>query len=127
MLNIKGVNFDEFCDLVFDYINANNYDNIILNRFENYTTNDINHPYASMVNQVHEYAYGWEHDHLIDDSEISTHPIFKDIKVYNYGSYSLMYTDGVTHSELVLIDDWMTKLHKDYSTVNIAGHLTENA
>lgn len=88
--------FHEQAELVRQHLEENEYDLVILTRFEDHRIG-IEHDEAELtehIDTVHTYAYGWE-------KEMIEQGCFSDDQEW---------VDGGTHSEIVLIDNWMHEL-----------------
>lgn len=73
------------------HLETNQYDQIILTRFEDHTICPEEYePIYYWINQVHAYSYGWEAEELEE--------------------YPDRFCEGGNHSEAVLIEDWMKEL-----------------
>jgi hypothetical protein len=87
----RGTSIEEQIDNLFEHLNEHEYDRVILTRFEGNRLEPEHAFIADFISEVHEYAYGWERDMFTEEQ-------------------SHMYCDGGTHSEVVMIDDWMHTL-----------------
>lgn len=99
-LNKRGTSFEEMSEKVYNYLDCNGYDYVILTRFEDFEREDFC-IFNRFVNVVHPYAYGWDEEYHIDDPE--------------------NYCEGGIHSGSVLIEDWMRELSTHYKEVDICG------
>lgn len=86
--------FEEQVELVLQHLEENEYDRVILTRFENHELGEEHCQLAHLIDVVHVYGYGWDHE-MMDQGSFSS-----DQK----------WTDGGNHSEIVLIDKWMEQL-----------------
>lgn len=120
-MRIGGFSFEGLYELVREHIEENDYDRVILTQFE-HTSLDREEGYASiahLIDEVHEYGYGWELDgqfdsQIADDifAKFNNNEIFKDV-------FNQEWIQGGNHSQIVLIDEWMRKLPKE--NVDICG------
>lgn len=102
-LRNHGTSFDQMVEKVAEHLEENDYSLVILTKFEGIQFDEGHFPIAHHINVVHEYAYGWERE-----------------QVEQYGwEEGVAYCDGGTHSEVVLLDEWMKHLPKE--DVHIAG------
>lgn len=94
-----GTNFEELACKVIEHLEEFSYDRVILTRFEDGRLDDEHHQVglSEYVDQVHDYGYGWEMS-MVEDG------CFPD---------SQEWVEGGSHSEIVLIDDWMKELKND--------------
>jgi hypothetical protein len=82
-----GTCFENLLERFAHHLEENHYDRIILTRFEGGKLDDSHWPLFEYVDEVHEYAYGWEEQELLDWPD--------------------RFCVGGTHSEAVLLEDWM--------------------
>jgi hypothetical protein len=97
-----GTSFDALQEKILDFLAENSFDKIILTRFEDWKACPSEGYYPElleMVSCVHDYAYGWEKNQLEENPEL--------------------FCEGGSHSEAVLLADWMRPLKRD--AVTIAG------
>ena len=99
MLSHAGLHYEVYLERVSEHLAENDYDRVLLNRFEGIELEPEHYPIAEYINQVKEYGYGWEADMFGDETE--------------------RYCEGGNHSNVVEIADWMHDL-KGHD-VNIAG------
>jgi hypothetical protein len=89
-----GVNLYDLYQNIIDHIESNHYDRVILTRFEigreQFDDSHLDSGFCHFVNSVYEYAYGWSEDELKD--------------------YPDRFCEGGSHSEAVLIEDWIKDL-----------------
>ncbi len=98
-----GTTFDELQERFLEYLEENEYDKIILTRFEDWTAEPAHGYFPELlekISAVHDYAYGWEAEERENDPE--------------------RFCEGGSHSGAVLIDDWMIPLKKA-AQVHISG------
>jgi hypothetical protein len=98
-----GTSFYRMCEKVIDHLNDHRYKRIILTRFED-SKLDQQHYEAGLANvgmqiDVYEYGYGWDAAQIVD--------------------YPDDFIEGGSHSEAVMIADWMRDLPK--AGVYLAG------
>lgn len=98
----NGTSFDLLCGQLAEYLEENQYNRIILTRFEECEIPEefANHGLQYSISTVHQYAYGWEKEMQKDNPHCR-------------------WTEGGNHSEIVLIDDWMLELEGE--EVDICG------
>jgi hypothetical protein len=82
-----GTSFDELVEKFYEHLSHETYDLVILTRFEDFRLDDDYWPIAQYVDRVETYAYGWEKQEMLDNPGI--------------------FCEGGSHSEAVLIEDWM--------------------
>lgn len=84
----KGTSFERLVGRLEYHLERNNYDRVILTRFEDSHLDEAEYEFIrGYVNQVEQYGYGWE------ASEREEQPD--------------RFCEGGTHSEAVLLEDWM--------------------
>jgi hypothetical protein len=96
-----GTSFDELCEKVIEHLQEHDYKRIILTRFEDMKL-DVRHLQWGFENlriDCYEYGYGWDAAQIVDSPDD--------------------FVDGGSHSEAVMISDWMRRLPK--SGVYLAG------
>lgn len=95
-LKKAGTSFEEMAEEVKKHLESEQYDHVILTRFEDNTIGDEHHDseLANLIDSVYQYGYGWEFK-MVEDGSLS-----EDQK----------WVEGGYHSEIVLIDDWMEEL-----------------
>lgn len=98
-LRRMGTSFEELAVKVIEHLEENDYNRVILTRFEDNRLNEEHHivGLGGYVDQIYDYGYGWERS-MINDG------CFYD---------SQKWVDGGNHSEIVLIDEWMEELKRD--------------
>ncbi len=84
---MSGVSFEELVWKFLDHLETFHYDRVILTRFESCGLEPEHEPISHYITDVFEYAYGWEAEEL--------------------ENYPDRFCEGGTHSEAVLIEDWM--------------------
>jgi hypothetical protein len=118
--SIAGLTFNEYLEDIADHVWRNNYDRVILTRFEDDTAEpDIYWGLADYISQVHAYDYGWPKDMLSDfgeDDDIYDRLNAGEIVDDGNGT---KYVEGGNHSEIVWVADWMFDLKND--EVDICG------
>lgn len=91
-----GTSFTEQIRCIYEHLSESNYDRVIVTNFE--ASRDLDKGQYSLKEfnpEVYDYGYGWE------EIEVQSWPdMVKDVN----------YCDGGSHSEVVLIDDWMRTL-----------------
>lgn len=97
---MTGMDFEQLVEKFMQYLCQNSFDKVILTQFEtpSYHNPLQDYGYAPIrcfIDEVHEYGYGW--DRQIIDDMLDHNP-------------NLNYCEGGTHSEYVIIDDWMKDL-----------------
>ena len=91
-----GTSFEEQLEKLIDHLNQNHYDNVIVTNFE--AGRDLDpeqYPLIEFCPMVYDYMYGWEKE-----------------EVESWGN-EITYVDGGSHSEVVIVDDWMKELTGD--------------
>lgn len=94
-----GTSFHQVLEDIADHLEVNEYDRVILTRFEDVTLEPEHWLIADHISTVEAYAYGWERielEYTPDD-----------------------FCPGGTHSEVVYLAPWMRELPK--TGVHIAG------
>lgn len=96
---IGNTSFEELSERFAEHLDNETYDRVILTRFElpRYPLDDYDPCFASRIDVVEEYGYGWEMG-MLPDGE---------------------WCEGGTHSEIVYLPDWVRELKGD--TVYLAG------
>lgn len=95
---IGNTNFDELKEKFYNFIFENNFDKVILTKFEfpsfpYFKNNKFWEEYqflGELITDCHEYQYSWDKESLIEAN--------------------CEFCDGGNHSEVVLIEDWMKEL-----------------
>jgi hypothetical protein len=98
-----GTTFDELQEKFLDFLSENEFDRVILTRFEDWTAEPAHGYFPELlerISQVHDYGYGWERECMKENPD--------------------RFCEGGSHSEVVEIADWMIPLKKA-SQVHIAG------
>jgi len=92
--SVGGITFDELQRRAVNHIRHVEYDHVIVTRLENNDLDDEEyHPeFKVRVSTVHEYGYGWPAQALTDCPK--------------------HFVQGGSHSEAVLVPQWMKKLTK---------------
>ncbi len=88
-----GLSFERLQEKFVEFLQENSFDRIILTRFEDWkaTPEDGYFPeFLEFISEVRDYAYGWDKECTKGNEE--------------------RFCVGGTHSDFVLIDDWMLKL-----------------
>lgn len=88
----KGTSFEEQIELIFEHLEQEEYDKVILTRFEDWTLEPEHYLIANFISVVHPYAYGWEED------------------CFEGQEKGVDWIEGGNHSEAVLLEDWMKDL-----------------
>lgn len=91
--NRMGTSFEELAEKVIDHLEENDYDRVILTRFENHQLGDEHYlsGLSEWIDQVEVYGYGWERSMIEDYPETK-------------------WVEGGSHSEIVLIEEWIEQL-----------------
>jgi len=97
-LKRKNTSFEEMEYKVYLHLKRVKYDKVILTRFEDYRLGPEYSYISSFVDNVYDYAYGWEKEMFTSKDE---------------------YCPGGNHSEVVYLPDWVKNLKG--SKVSIAG------
>ena len=101
-----GTSFHEQAGNIVNHLEFNDYDKVILTRFEDCKLGEEHYEsgISQYVDDVREYAYGWQlsdyEEHYPDEKGVS-------------------WCDGGSHSEVVLLEDWVKDLSGD--EVHIVG------
>ena len=103
LLKIGGVDFETFLWDIKEHIEENDYDKIILTRFEGCELESEHWSIAEYISEVQEYACGWCADMYDSDYHIE----------------GVDYCEGGQHSEVVELQQWQHNL-KGHN-VNLAG------
>lgn len=82
-----GTSFDELVEKFHEHLSRETYDLVILTRFEDFQLGDDYWQIAQYIDRVETYAYGWEKQEMLDNPD--------------------RFCEGGSHSEAVLIEDWM--------------------
>jgi|GEM_PF-4517277 len=90
--------FEGLCEKLFEFLQENHFDKVILTRFEQTDLEDMHLMYGlgEYIFNVHDYGYGWTEEsveHLEDDD----------------------WCEGGHHSEIVMIDELMKELRGEIS------------
>lgn len=102
----NSTSFNQLLELFNEHLEDNQYDRIILTRFEDFQVEpEIYGYFADLVDKVYSYGYAWCRD-MFDDEDILEQIDEGGIVKTDCGDY----VEGGSHSELVLIDDWMYDL-----------------
>lgn len=91
-LRNNGTSFEEQIELIFEHLKEEEYDKVILTRFEDWTLEPEHYLIANFISVVHPYAYGWERDSFEGQKE------------------GVDWVEGGYHSDAVLLEDWMKEL-----------------
>lgn len=89
--------FESLQEKVVRSIKKNKYNNIILTKVFNFAPEDYRYDFIAYINQIHNYEYGWDKFAMEENPSC--------------------FVPGGSHSEAVLIDDWMQKLPKAGVTI----------
>ena len=84
-----GTHIDQVVYDIYEHLQENNYDKVILNRFDDWKLEECHNPISDYIDDINIYAYGWEEDMFENESQ---------------------YCEGGSHSMVVEIADWMHKL-----------------
>lgn len=103
LIKVGGIDFEELMYSIRDHIDNNDYDKIILTRFEGAELEPEHYLIADDVSEVQEYAYGWERESFEDCDHIE----------------GVDFCEGGNHSEVVLLEQWQKDL-KGHN-VSLAG------
>lgn len=105
-LRMYGKRFDVEANKLREHLEENEYDRVILTRFEGGELEDAHYDAGlhRHIDEVHEYAYGWEADQLVP-----------------YGEEGVDWTEGGQHSEVVMLTDWMHELRQRNAKVDLCG------
>jgi hypothetical protein len=111
-----GTCFEDLCVKVGEHITSNDYDQIILTRFESHQLDEPEYDYLAVPYiQVKEYGYGWELDGFLDDDETEKVDEIRQ-RIENGEVYETRFgtklAEGGSHSQVVIIDEWMERLPK---------------
>lgn len=90
---IGRTTFEELQERFAQFLAENEFDRVILTRFEDYTAGPEDgyfEEFLQHVSEVRDYAYGWDKDCIEGNEE--------------------RFCEGGTHSQYVLLDDWMLRL-----------------
>lgn len=82
-----GTSFEELVEKFHEHLSNETYDLVILTRFEEYRIGEDYWQIAQYIHSVETYAYGWEKQNMLDNPD--------------------RFCEGGSHSEAVLIEDWM--------------------
>lgn len=97
-----GTTFERLQEKFIDFLSENSFDRVILTRFEDWGASVAEGYFPELlehINVFHPYAYGWDNECAENDPE--------------------RFCEGGSHSEAVLIDDWMLPLKR--AAVTISG------
>ena len=103
-LKKAGTSFEEVSHNVLLHLLDNEYDRVILTRFEDNRLEDAHYEagLGEFIDIVEDYAYGWEEGSI--DGQLGTD-----------------WTEGGSHSEIVLLTEWMHELKTLGSAVDLCG------
>lgn len=93
-----GTEFEELELKAAKWIRKNKPSRVILTRFEDYRLNEDYSYLYGLVDDVYDYAYGWESDMFQNESD---------------------YCEGGFHSQVVYLPEWIKELKGD--RINLAG------
>lgn len=98
-LRMYGTSFEDMLEAMYGYLceNSDRYNMVILTNFESHQMEFSQGLLEEFVTHVHNYDYGWSKDMLDADYH--------------------EWVEGGSHSDVVLIDDWM----KDLVEVDLCG------
>lgn len=111
-LNNFGTSYWEMLDEVCTHLQENDYDNVIVTNFEaGFDLEDEQQPLREFCYPtVHDYMYGWEFECAeIDEQQkedIENGKIVED-------AFNTSWALGGSHSQIVLIPEWMKDLKND--------------
>ncbi len=116
-LTIAGLTFDQYLEEIADHVFCNNYDRIILTRFEEHKAEpEVYWGLTEYISQVETYDYGWCLDQLEVSDLNDLEPVGEELYKSEYGQ---LWCKGGNHSEIVWVADWMLELKND--EVSICG------
>lgn len=91
-----GTSFEDMLENTVEHLELNHYDKIIVTNFEaGFNLDDEQMALAHFYPIVYEYGYGWDKE-MFEDNE-----------------HAPKYVDGGSHSEVVVVDEWMEDLRGD--------------
>jgi hypothetical protein len=114
----QGTDFETLCERIGEHISENDYDRIILTRFESFRLDEPEYDFLTEQNpyiECKEYGYGWVLESFIDEDEENIDDIRERIEsgeIYELRFGSKL-ADGGNHSEVVMIEDWMESIKSD--------------
>lgn len=113
-----GTNIYRMCEKVTCHILENDYDAVIITQFE-FNRTDMAHdcyfPIFAAIEEKgisiewHDYAYGWELDSFNFEDVDAAREKLKNGEVIQ-DEYGTKLAQGGTHSEVVLLEDWIENL-----------------
>jgi len=103
-----GTDYESLQELFVEYLTENEFDHVILTRFEDWKLGDEHYLIAPFINKVYDYAYAWDAECLENDPD--------------------NFVKGGDHSEAVLITDWIKNLrgHEVYLSGAFIGECLED-
>tara|TARA_B110000908_G_C10072360_1_gene365698 strand:+ start:232 stop:642 length:411 start_codon:yes stop_codon:yes gene_type:complete len=94
-LENMGTDFETELQKVCEHLSENKYDKVIVTNFEaGVHLDDEQYPLSEFYPQVFDYCYGWERESVEESGHVE----------------GVEFCTGGTHSEVVLIDEWMHEL-----------------
>lgn len=92
----RGVDIDQFCENVYQYLCEKQPSKCILTRMEDVKLEPIHvgHRLDEWISDIEEYGYGW------DEGQVSSHNGYDPDE----------FVEGGQHSELVWVPDWIKEL-----------------
>lgn len=108
--SIAGLTFDQYLENIADHVFVNDYDRVILTRFEDHKAEPgIYWGLTDYISQVETYDYGWSLDML----EVSDLEDLEPVGELYKSEYGQLWCKGGNHSEIVWVADWMLELKHD--------------
>jgi hypothetical protein len=112
-IKVGGITFAELCEKVAQHIHEKDYDKVILTQFESIELTE-SWPYGPLIDLIddkHEYGYGWElESFFFDDDELAAVKEKIDSGEIVLDKHGQKIVLGGYHSQVVLIEDWMERL-----------------
>lgn len=108
LLKFAKLSFNDLEEKFYEHFQENQYDKVILTRFEDWKINDDYNLIGQYINKVETYDYGWTKE-LCEQNELE-------------------YCEGGNHSEVVWIADWQKELkgHEVYISGGFRGACLED-
>ena len=104
LVNFHNTSFEEMLEKVVEHLDTTHYDRVIVTNFEaGFDVEESQYPLKRFYPEVYDYMYGWERE---------------EVASWGDREYGLDYIDGGSHSEVVLIDEWMHELEGE---IDICG------
>lgn len=88
-IKIGGITYEELVWKFREHLESENYDRVILTRFEENTLEPEHCIIEEFIDEVYDYAYGWPDDETTQGDN---------------------FCEGGSHSERVLLEEWMKNL-----------------